>query len=197
LQYNYFSVMTSVAVFCGSSKGKDSGYAEQARLLGIALARRGHTIVYGGGHVGLMGVIADAALSHGGRVIGVITEHLLAREVCHTGLSELYVVPTMHERKVLMAQLSDAVIAAPGGFGTLDELYEMLTLAQLGHDHRPIGLLNTLGYFDYMLRHLDHMVVEGFLRKENRLSLMAAESIESLLEAMSAYDSSPEIPKWL
>lgn len=189
--------MTSVAVFCGSSKGKDASYEEQARLLGIALARRGHTIVYGGGHVGLMGVVADAALSQGGNVVGVITEHLLAREVCHTGLSALHVVPTMHERKVLMAQLSDAVIAAPGGFGTLDELYEMLTLAQLGHDRRPIGLLNTLGYFDYMLRHLDHMVVEGFLRKENRLSLIAEESIEDLLAAMSTYDPSPDIPKWL
>ena len=189
--------MTSVAVFCGSSKGKDASYEEQARLLGIALARRGHTIVYGGGHVGLMGVVADAALSQGGNVVGVITEHLLAREVCHTGLSALHVVPTMHERKVLMAQLSDAVIAAPGGFGTLDELYEMLTLAQLGHDRRPIGLLNTLGCFDYMLRHLDHMVVEGFLRKENRLSLIAEESIEDLLAAMSTYDPSPDIPKWL
>lgn len=189
--------MDTIAVFCGASTGKDPVYAEQTRLLGTTLARKGFDIVYGGGHVGLMGILADAALTQGGRVVGVITEHLLAREVCHTRLTELHVVPTMHERKVLMAQLSDAVLCLPGGFGTLDELFEMLTLAQLGHDQRPIGILNTLGFYDHLLRYLDHLTKEGFLKKAHRDMILVDEDINNLIDLMDDYESSPVTPKWL
>lgn len=189
--------MQNVLVFCGSSTGKDPVYAEQARALGAALARKGYTLIYGGGSVGLMGVLADAALAQGGRVVGVITEHLLAKEVCHTGLSELHVVPTMHERKVLMAQLSDAVVALAGGYGTLDELFELATLGQLGHDRRPLGILNTLGFYDHLLRHLDHLAAEGFLRREHRQMLIVEEEINALIDLMEDYESYPVTPKWL
>ena len=130
-------------------------------------------------------------------ITGVITNHLLEREVCHKGLTELHVVSTMHERKVMMAQQSDAVIALPGGFGTLDELFELLTLGQLGHDHRPIGILNTNGFYDHLLAHLDHTAHEGFLRPQHRQLLMVEKEMPALLARMEAYHPSPDIPKWL
>jgi uncharacterized protein (TIGR00730 family) len=189
--------MRSVLVFCGASKGQDPAYAEVARALGRSLAEAGKTIVYGGGNVGLMGELANAALAAGGQVTGVITEHLLEREVCHRGLSELHVVKTMHERKVLMARLSDAVITLAGGYGTLDELFELLTLGQLGHDHRPIGILNTRGFYDHLLAHLDHALTEGFLRAQHRDLLIVEQELPVLLERMEAYHPAPDVPKWL
>lgn len=189
--------MQSVLVFCGASKGVHPQYAAVARQAGRQLAEAGYTVVFGAGSVGLMGEVADAALAAGGEVIGVITEHLVHKEVCHTGLTELFVVPTMHERKVKMAQLSDAVLTLPGGYGTLDELFELATLGQLGHDQRPIGLLNTLGFFDQLLAYLDHVAAEGFLRDHHRAMLMVENELDQLLPRMAAFHTKPNVPKWL
>src|SRR5271154_5558209 len=165
-----------VCVFCGSSSGKGPQYADSARRLGAALAARGLELVYGAGDVGLMGVLADAALAAGGRVVGVIPQALVQREVAHHGLSELHVVRTMHERKALMADRADAFLALPGGFGTADELFEILTWAQLGLHSKPVGLLNVAGFFDPLLAWIDRCVSDGFLRPENRdLLLISAD----------------------
>ena len=189
--------MQSVAVFCGANKGKDPIYVEIARQAGRSLVQRGCKIVFGAGSVGLMGEVADAALAAGGHPIGVITEFLVGKEVCHKGLPELYVVPTMHERKVKMAELSDAVLTLPGGFGTLDELFELVTLGQLGHDRRPIGILNTRGFYDAMLRQIDVMIEEGFIKENNRDLLIVDSNLEALLDQMAAYHARPFVPKWL
>lgn len=189
--------MRSVLVFCGASSGNAPIYRETAQALGEALAGMGKNIVYGGGNVGLMGELANAALAAGGTVTGVITEHLLDREVCHRGLTDLRIVPTMHERKVLMAQLSDAVVTLAGGYGTLDELFEMLTLGQLGHDKRPIGIVNTEGFYDPLLAHLDQAVERGFLRPQHRDLLLVERELEPLLSRMEAHQPRPEVPKWL
>src|SRR3954449_13611628 len=156
--------MQRVCVFCGSKSGGRPVYADAARRLGAALAARGCELVFGAGHVGLMGVLADAVLAAGGRAVGVIPQALVDRELAHRGLTELHVVGTMHQRKALMADLSDAFVALPGGYGTGDELFEILTWAQLGIHAKPIGLLNVAGYFDAMLAWLDHMTREDFLR---------------------------------
>jgi uncharacterized protein (TIGR00730 family) len=151
-----------LCVFCGSSVGGSAAYAEAARCLGTHLAGRGVTLVYGGGGVGLMGTLADAVLAGGGLVIGVIPRALEARELAHPDVQDMRIVPDMHSRKALMAELSDAVMALPGGFGTFDELLEVLTWAQLGFHSKPIGLANVAGYFDSFIRMLDHAVAEGF-----------------------------------
>ena len=160
--------MRSLGVFCGSSPGAQSAYADAARAMGHTLAERGIRLVYGGGHVGLMGVLADAAMAAGGDVIGVITEGLQRREVGHKGLPELRVVPSMHERKAVMATLSEAFVALPGGAGTLDELFEAWTWTQLGIHRKPVGFLNTAGYFDPLLTFLDRAVAERFIRPDVR-----------------------------
>ena len=186
--------MKRLCVFCGSSAGVRPGYTEAARSLGDLLGRRGVALVYGGGNVGLMGTIADAALAAGGEVIGVIP-HLLARkELAHTGLTDLRIVETMQERKALMADLSDAFLALPGAYGTLDELCEVLTWLQLKLVRKPLGLLNVHGYFDALLRFFAHAVSEGFLRPPHREMLLAADDAESLLGRLEQYQI-PEIDK--
>ena len=175
-----------VCVFCGSRTGERTVHADAAGALGALLAARGLGLVYGGGNIGLMGRIADAALAGGGDVTGVIPQHLLDREVAHTGLTALHVVDTMHARKALMAQLSDIFIAAPGGFGTLDELCEILTWAQLGLHRKPCGLLNVSGYFDPLLAMFDHAVQEGFLSPQHRGLIISDHDATRLLDRLSA-----------
>jgi uncharacterized protein (TIGR00730 family) len=188
--------MKSVAVYCGSSSGNQEEYTQQAQAMGRELARRGLTLVYGGGCVGLMGVIADAVLAEGGRVIGVIPQFLADKEVAHRNCTELHVVETMHQRKLLMADLADGFVAMPGGFGTLEELFEVLTWGQLGLHGKPVGLLNTLGFYDALLGLLDHMSAEAFLRSENRQQVLQNADAVALLDAMTSYQPT-RLEKWL
>jgi uncharacterized protein (TIGR00730 family) len=173
-----------VCVFTGSATGRDPVHADAASIVGRRIAERGLGLIYGGGRVGLMGVLADAALASGGRVVGVIPGFLEAREVGHSGLTELHVVPTMHERKALMADRADAFLALPGGLGTLDELFEIFTWAQLGLHDKPIGLLNVAGYFDGLVTLVDHMVTEGFVRVETRARLHVDTDPDALLDRL-------------
>ena len=175
--------MKSVCVYCGSSFGSNGVYLEATRLLAQALAGRGIRVVYGGASVGLMGVLADAALEAGGEVVGVIPRLLEEREIAHPNLTELHVVTSMHERKALMAQLSDAFVALPGGIGTLEELIEVYTWRHLGLHDKPLGVLNTAGYYDGLGAFLDHAVDQGFLRAEQRARLTVAADAEALLAA--------------
>jgi uncharacterized protein (TIGR00730 family) len=171
----------NICVFCGSSVGINPAFAGAARELGRLMASHGHTLIYGGGNVGLMGVVADTILEHKGEVVGVIPDFLLRREVGHRGITRLEVVSTMHERKYRMAELSDAFIAMPGGWGTLDELAEILTWRQLKLINHPVGLLNTLGFFNPLLDQMHHMSAMGFLSEHYRDVLMVEESPEYLL----------------
>ncbi len=176
--------MKRLCVFCGSKSGNRPLYAEATRCFAAALVARGYELVFGAGHVGLMGVLADAVLAAGGKAIGVIPQSLVDRELAHTGLTELRIVETMHQRKALMADLSDAFVALPGGYGTGDELFEILTWAQLGIHAKPIGLLNIAGYFDPMLAWLDHMMREDFLRRKHGDLLLVADDAETLLKLL-------------
>jgi uncharacterized protein (TIGR00730 family) len=185
-----------MCVFCGSSSGSRPAYAEAARALGEALARRGLGLVTGGGRVGLMGVITDAAMGAGGEVIGVIPEALAAKEVAHAGLTELRVVGSMHERKAIMAELSDGFVALPGGFGTLEEFFEVLTWAQLGLHPKPCALLNVAGYYDPLLSLLDHAVAEGFVKPIHRALVLVEAEPERLLERVREYRP-PVVEKWI
>lgn len=169
-----------VCVYCGSSMGARPEYAEAARRIGAALGRLGVGLVYGGGRVGLMGVVADAVLGSGGRVVGVIPEHLAGPELAHGGLTELHVVPGMHERKALMARLASGFLTLPGGIGTYEEFFEMLTWAALGIHAKPIGVLNVAGYFDPLLRLLDHAAAERFVRPAHLDLLAVSDDPESL-----------------
>jgi len=184
--------LKSIAVFCGSSSGTNPFYVRDARELGRQMAERGITLVYGGGCIGLMGHLADSTLLAGGRVVGVIPRSLLQREVAHMGLTELIVTETMHERKAAMADRAQAFIALPGGFGTFDELFEIITWAQLGIHSRPIGLLNTAGFFTPLLAWLEQCVVEqGFIKpKQAQELLMAEDSIDSLLNRLTVFRES-------
>src|SRR5277367_6408587 len=173
-----------ICVFCGSNLGISPVYREAAVVLSRLLVERGIEVVYGGGNIGLMGVLADAALESGGRVIGVIPESLMAKEVGHAGLTDLRIVKSMHERKALMADLSDGFIAMPGGFGTFEEFCEVVTWSQLGIHAKPCGLLNVEGYYDPLLALFDHAVSEGFLRQQNRELVLADPSPERLLDKM-------------
>jgi len=183
---NQTGVPMRVCVFCGSRSGGNAIYGETAAALGDLIARRGFGLVYGGGNIGLMGIVADAALAAGGEVIGVIPRHLLDREVAHSGLSNLHVVDSMHTRKALMAELSDLFIAAPGGFGTLDEMCEILTWAQLGLHRKPCGLLNVAGYFDPLLGMFDHAVSEGFLGAPHRSLIVSDHDAPRLIELLAS-----------
>ena len=188
--------MKSLCVFCGSRSGTEAAYDEAARALGRALAAEGITLVYGGGRVGLMGVVADAALGAGGEVVGVIPRALLEREIAHSGLTVLRVVGSMHERKALMSELSEGFIALPGGTGTLEEFFEVLTWAQLGEHRKPCGLLNAGRYYDPLLAVFDHMVQQGFLSEEHRAMVLVETEPEALLEALAGYVP-PRVVKWI
>jgi uncharacterized protein (TIGR00730 family) len=185
-----------VCVFTGSSPGRRPSYRDAAADLGRVLAARGLGVVYGGARVGLMGVLADATLAAGGQVIGIIPDALVAKEVAHAGLSDLRVVESMHERKALMVELSDAFVALPGGFGTLDELFEMLTWAQLGLHGKPCGLLDVEGYFDHLLAFLEHCVGEGFVRREHAALVSVASSPAALLDKLAG-PRPPAVAKWI
>jgi uncharacterized protein (TIGR00730 family) len=189
--------MKSVCVFCGSKSGGRPVYADGTRAFGAALVARGCELVFGAGHIGLMGVLADAVLAAGGRAVGVIPQALVDRELAHRGLTELRVVNTMHQRKALMADLSDAFVALPGGYGTGDELFEILTWAQLGIHAKPIGLLNLAGYFDPMLAWLDHMTREDFLRRKHRELLVVADAGAALLDLLENYRPAAPEAKWI
>jgi len=193
--------MKSLCVFCGSNAGHDPRYRAEAERLGKLLAARNIELIYGGGNIGLMGAVADACLTAGGSVVGVIPEALMGKEVDgrnveHRALTRLEVVDSMHTRKARMAELSDGFIALPGGFGTFEEFCEILTWGQLGFHVKPMGLLNVNGFYDPLLKLFDHAVDEGFLRAQNRAMALAETDIEKLLDAMAAYR--PEaVSKWL
>ncbi|HEY4931766.1 MAG TPA: TIGR00730 family Rossman fold protein [Terriglobales bacterium] len=176
-----------ICVFCGSNSGTSPSYREAAIAMGRLLAGRGIELVYGGGNIGLMGVLADSVLEANGRVIGVIPESLMAKEVGHLGLTDLRIVQSMHERKALMADLSDGFIAMPGGFGTFEEFCEVVTWSQLGIHAKPCGLLNVNGCYDPLLELFDHAVREGFLREENRRLVLEDRDPERLLEKMAGF----------
>ncbi|MBA6098246.1 TIGR00730 family Rossman fold protein [Pseudomonas juntendi] len=186
----------SVCVFCGASIGSNPAYREAAVALGEAIARRGWTLVYGGGAVGLMGVVADAAMAAGGDVVGIIPQSLLDAEVGHKGLTRLEVVGGMHARKARMAELSDAFIALPGGLGTLEELFEVWTWGQLGYHAKPLGLLDVNGFYDKLGGFLDHIVEEGFVRPQHRDMLLLGQQPDELLGGMDRFVA-PVAPKWV
>jgi uncharacterized protein (TIGR00730 family) len=188
--------MRRVCVYAGSNPGSHPAYAEAARALAGELAARGIGLVYGGGNVGLMGVIADAVLAAGGEAIGVMPQALIDREIGHPRLTELKVVASMHERKAQMAELADAFVALPGGIGTLEELIEVYTWSQLGIHDKACGVLNVRGYYDGLATFLDHAVSEGFLRAQHRAVLSVAEDPAELLDALAAYEP-PRVGKWL
>lgn len=183
-----------ICVFCGSNSGNNEIYADAAREMGRTLAQRGVDLVYGGGRVGLMGALADAVLVDGGAVIGVIPQALVEREIQHAGLTELHVVATMHERKTKMAALADGFIALPGGAGTLEEIFEQWTWAQLGIHHKPCGFLNTNGYFDSLRKMIGHMAREGFTRPEHASMLVFDSEPAAIIDAF--HDYSPPATKW-
>ena len=188
--------MKRICVFCGSSSGSQAEYRVCAQQLGNELTRRKIGLVYGGGNVGLMGAIADSVLEAGGEAIGVIPEHLMTREIGHKRLTKLHIVHSMHERKALMADLSDAFIALPGGFGTLEEFCEVLTWSQLGLHAKPCGIVNVLGYYTPLLAMLDHAVQERFLKPQNRALVLARDTPAELLIALD--DWRPvHVEKWL
>lgn len=188
--------MNSLCVFCGSSPGANGNYALAARSFGTLLAQQHITLIFGGGKVGMMGHLADAVLSNGGKAIGIIPEALMRKEVSHDGLTEMHVVPSMHERKALMYKLSDAFVAMPGGTGTLDELFEVFTWLQLGYLHKPIGLLNVEGYFDHLTAFLKHSVTEKFVKAEQLEDLLVDESEASLLIRLKNH-TPIQIDKWI
>jgi len=186
----------SICVYCGSSSGGHPEYVEQAEAFGAELARRGITLVYGGGKVGLMGTVADAVLAGGGKVVGVIPRQLVDLEVAHTGLTELVVVDTMHQRKTRMYELSDAFVALPGGFGTMDEMFEMLTWAQLGLHRYPCAFLDVRGYYGQLKAMMDHMVGERFVRPEQRDDVWFGQDRGALFDWLDNYQGR-YLPKWV
>jgi hypothetical protein len=188
--------MKALCVFCGANFGRRPAYRLAAEQLGGLLAQRGITLVYGGGNVGLMGALADAALAGGGRVVGVIPQALAEKEIAHTGLSEMHVVGSMHERKALMADLADAFLSLPGGFGTWDEFCEALTWSQLGLQKKACAFLNVEGYYDALLALTERAAEDGFIRAEHRKLLLVDGDAEILLDRLENYDV-PFVPKWV
>ena len=188
--------MKSITVFCGASAGTDEIYLSQARVLGDTLARQNIHIIYGGARIGVMGAVADGALAAGGGVTGVIPKFLRTKEVAHEGLTSLLLVGTMHERKMKMHELCDGIIALPGGFGTMEELFEVLTWAQLGLHQKPIGLLNTNGYYDSLISLIQTMADRGFLKELNQKMLLVSDNIDNLLRQMDSYIA-PIVDKWV
>ncbi len=188
--------LNSICVFCGSSEGNNTAIISEAFLLGEKLAQQEIALVYGAARIGIMGHVAKGALAHKGKVIGVIPEFLKLKELIHQGLSELIITNTMHERKMKMHELSDGFITLPGGFGTLEELFEIITWSQLGLHQKPIGLLNTSGFYDSLLALLENMVRRGFLKIENYELLIVDDNIDRLFEKMRAFKP-VQVPKWL
>ncbi|NOQ75194.1 MAG: TIGR00730 family Rossman fold protein [Crocinitomix sp.] len=188
--------MKSITVFCGSSSGNDSNYELSAFAAGQHLAAENITVIYGGAQIGLMGKVAEGALQNKGEVIGVIPHFLSGKEILHEGLTELIQVDTMHERKTIMAEKSDGFIALPGGFGTFEELFEILTWAQLGLHQKPIGILNIDGFYDDLLEMIQKMVDKGFLKTINQDMLLKSGSIADLVTQMRSYKA-PDVPKWI
>ena len=189
-------VINSICVYCGSSPGRRETYSGAARAFAAALVGRRIRLVYGGGNVGIMGVLADEVLRLGGDVVGIIPELLVRKEIAHTGLTELRVTRSMHERKTLMAELSDGFVALPGGIGTFEELFEVWTWAQLGFHNKPCGLLNVAGYYDLLTSFLDHATAELFVKPSQRAMLMVESEPEALLERFSSH-AVPGAPKLL
>jgi uncharacterized protein (TIGR00730 family) len=185
-----------ICVYCGSNPGKSAEFLESARSLARELVRRDICLVYGGASVGIMGEIADTVLAGGGEVIGVIPQALVDKEVSHAGLTELKIVGSMHERKEIMADISEGFIALPGGLGTIEEIFEVLTWAQLGFHKKPCALLNIKGYYDKLIQFLTHAVAEGFIANPHREMLLVEEEPHRLLEIMAAY-SAPAVDKWI
>jgi len=188
--------MKNILVYCGANIGTNVMYREAATELGKTLATKQINLIYGGGSVGLMGVVADAVMANGGHVVGVIPHFLDQLEVGHKSLPELHKVESMHERKALMEKLCDGIITLPGGYGSIDELFEILTWAQLGLHKKPIAILNVNGFYDFLLKQLDVMVQEGFLRQETRNFLLVSDNVDELLIKMSEFQPT-YIPKWL
>jgi uncharacterized protein (TIGR00730 family) len=188
--------MKRICIFCGSSSGNRPAYAHAAQVIGRALAERKIALVFGGGRVGLMGAVSDACLEAGGEVIGVIPKGLATKELAHAGLSDLRVVESMHDRKALMAELSDAFVALPGGFGTLEEFCEVLTWSQLGIHRKPCALLNVAGSFDPLLTLFDHAVSEGFVAAEHRGLLVHAAEAHALLDILTTWRA-PHVKRWI
>ncbi len=188
--------MHSIGIFCGSNMGMDEVYAEATRAMVRAIAAAGIRIVFGGGNIGLMGVVAETAIASGAYVIGVTPRRLLEREVVHTGLSELHVVDSMHERKLMMAGMADAFLALPGGMGTLDELFEMVTLTQLGEQRKACGLLNVAGFYDRLTAFLDHAVNERFIRAQHRDMIIVDADPVRMIDRLQNW-ALPEISKWM
>lgn len=188
--------MQSILVYCGANPGNKPIYKETAIALGREIARRNQTLIYGAGSLGLMGIIANSVLEENGKVIGIIPHFLDKLEVGHKNLTEIHKVETMHERKALMEKLCDGIITLPGGFGSMDELFEILSWSQLGLHQKPVGLLNVNGFYDHIIAQLDHMVSEGFLKQVNRDILQVSDTIEGLYEKMENYKPEPAF-KWL
>ena len=190
------SAIQSVCIYCGSSSGNNEAYAQTAKVVGEFLARENLTMVYGGGDVGLMGITANSCLAAEGKVVGVIPEKLQNLEVGHSKLTELFVVNDMHSRKAKMAELSDAFIALPGGFGTLEELFEVTTWSQLNYHLKPVGLLNINGYYDYLIRFIEHATLEGFIRNVHADLILYDTGIEGLFSKLSSAVI-PRIEEWI
>ncbi|RTY92724.1 TIGR00730 family Rossman fold protein [Flavobacterium sp. RSP46] len=188
--------MKKITVFCGSSFGNEKNYEVQAIVLGQVMAKKNIDLVYGGAKVGLMGAVADGVLSENGKVFGVLPRFLMSKEVAHDNLTELIIVESMHERKTRMNELSDGVIALPGGFGTLEEFFEMLTWGQLGLHKKPIGILNVDGFYDLLLQFIQKMVDNGFLKEINQKMILVSDNAEELLNKMENY-TAPEVRKWI
>ncbi|SFN21742.1 hypothetical protein SAMN05421594_1551 [Chryseobacterium oleae] len=188
--------MKSITVFCGSSFGTDDIYREQAFLLGETLAKQQIQLIYGGADTGLMGAVADGTLNAGGKVTGILPHFLQSKEIAHKNLTELIIVETMHERKTKMNDLCEGVIVLPGGYGTLEEFFEMITWAQLGLHKKPIGILNIDGFYDDLIKLVQTMVDKGFLKLVNRDMLLISENIDEILEKMRNYEA-PTVGKWI
>lgn len=189
-------MMQKICVFCGSNFGNHPAYAEAAATLGTLLAQRDVTLVYGGGNVGLMGAVADAALAEGGEVIGIMPQALVQKEIAHRGLTKLHIVDSMHERKALMAEVADAFIALPGGYGTFEEFCEVLTWAQLGLHRKPCGVLNVQGYYDNLLALFDRAVEDQFVMEAHRIMVLSDDDPAVLLERLLQYEM-PRVEKWI
>ena len=187
--------MKRICVYCGSSDGKRPEYKEAARALGHAMLEKGIGLVYGGAQIGIMGEIANTVVNGGGEVIGIMPRSLADREIYHTGLTELKIVNSMHERKAMMADFSDGFIALPGGLGTIEEIFEVLTWAQLGFHHKPCALFNALGYYNHLSAFLDHTRVEGFVNGASRSMIITEDNPGRLLEQFEAYQA-PQVNKW-